>query len=317
MSRSIAKFDHRSRSSDILGMICIKQRACVIYLYPCMNGFYHRHRVLARSIALCCSIPLNCGFAVTAAFGDELRPRNPLPAKAVERNRSPDLAAPIAPLHYGNTAEKLESIEFLNRRDRWYGGFGIGISAPNLSSDGQIRGLEIPFRLDVNTNRQTSLNAFLGRKFSKFRLEAEVLSTNNSLQDALLTFPSAPALNSKITSGNVANFSVMLNGYYDPEISGSAVKPFIGAGIGYSFTNSSIRSVPFPLESSTSGFSFQLKVGAAYTLFDRTDIYAQYRYLNTPVSTQVNGDLNGTNLTGNISGNLNSSIFEVGTRFNF
>jgi opacity protein-like surface antigen len=281
-----------------------------------MNGFYRRNRVLAWSaIALCCSIPLNCGFAVTAAFSDELTPSLP-PAKAVEQRNLLLDVAPIAPLRYGSAAGKLESIEFLNRRDRWYGGFGIGISAPNLSSDGQIRGLEIPFRLDVDSNRQTSLNAFIGRKFSSFRVEAEVLSTNNSLREAMLTFLSVPVLNSKITSGNVANFSVMLNGYYDPEI-GSAVKPFIGAGIGYSFTSSSVRSVPFPLESSTSGFSFQIKVGAAYTLFDRTDIYAQYRYLNTPVSTQVNGDLNGNNLTGSISGNLNSSIVEVGTRFNF
>jgi hypothetical protein len=75
--------------------------------------------------------------------------------------------------------------------------------------------------------------------------------------------------------------------------------------------------VPFPLEGATSGLSLQLKVGAAYTLFDRTDIYAQYRYLNTPVSTQVNGSLNGNNITGDISGNLGSSIVEVGTRFNF
>ncbi|NJR32605.1 MAG: hypothetical protein HC778_07005 [Chamaesiphon sp. CSU_1_12] len=72
-----------------------------------------------------------------------------------------------------------------------------------------------------------------------------------------------------------------------------------------------------PATDTTSGVAFQLKAGAAYTLFDRTDVYAQYRYLNTPVSTQVNGDLNGSNVTGNISGNLGSSIVEVGTRFNF
>jgi opacity protein-like surface antigen len=284
-----------------------------------MNRFYRCDRVLARSsIALCCSIPLNCGVGdVKAAWsGERSRPPHLTQTNGVKRRNLLLGAPPIAPLRYGSMTTKLESIELLNRRDRWYGGFGIGVTAPNLSSDGQIRGLEIPFRLDVNTDRQTSLNAFVGRRFSNFRVEAEVLSTNNSLKDAELTFVSAPALNNRITSGKVSNFSVMINGYYDLDI-GSAVKPFIGAGIGYSFTTSSIRSVPFPLEGTTSGLSVQLKVGAAYTLFDRTDIYAQYRYLNTPVSTQVNGDVNGNNLTGNISGNLNSSIFEVGTRFNF
>ena len=280
-----------------------------------MNKFYRHDRVFARSsIALCCSIPLSCSFSrVEVALSDELRPPS---AKSVERRNLLLDAKLIAPLRYGSATKKLESIEILNRRDRWYGGFGVGITAPNLSSDGQIRGLEIPFRLDVNTNQQNSLNAFVGRRFSNFRVEAEILSTNNSLKDAMLTFASAPALNNKITSGNIANFSVLVNGYYDFDI-GSGVKPFIGAGIGYSFTSSSIRSVPFPLEGTTSGVSFQLKAGAAYTLFDRTDVYAQYRYLNTPVSTQVNGDLNGSNVTGNISGNLGSSIVEVGTRFNF
>jgi opacity protein-like surface antigen len=281
-----------------------------------MNRFYRHDRLLARSsIALCCSIPLNCCFSqVKAALSDE-RPSRP-PAKSVKQRNLLLDATPVAPLRYGSATTKLESIEFLNRHDRWYGGFGIGISAPNLSSDGQIRGLEIPFRLDAATTQQTSLNAFVGRKFSNFRVEAEMLSTNNSLKDATLTFISAPALNDRVTSGNIANFSVMVNGYYDFDI-GSAVKPFVGAGIGYSFTNSSIRSVPFPLEGATSGVSLQFKVGAAYTLFDRTDVYAQYRYLTTPVATQVNGTLNGNNITGNISGNLGSSIVEVGTRFNF
>jgi opacity protein-like surface antigen len=283
-----------------------------------MTRFYPCDRVLARSsLALCCSIPLSwgCGDVKAAWSGELSRPSDLPPANAVKQ-RNLLLGKPAAPLRYGSSTTTLESIEILNRQDRWYGGFGIGITAPNLSSDGQIRGLEIPFRLDVNTNQQNSLNAFVGRRFSNFRVEAEVLSTNNSLKDADLTFVSAPGLNNRVSSGNVSNFSVMFNGYYDIDI-GSAVKPFIGAGVGYSFTNSSIRSVPFPLEGTTSGLAVQFKVGAAYTLFDRTDMYVQYRYLNTPVSTQVNGSLNGNNITGNISGNLNSSIFEVGTRFNF
>lgn len=46
------------------------------------------------------------------------------PAKTVEQRNNLLLdGTPIAPLHYGSTTTKLESIEFLNRHDRWYGGF--------------------------------------------------------------------------------------------------------------------------------------------------------------------------------------------------
>ncbi len=275
------------------------------------------HLVFARSslafsgsisLALLVSCPCVAQPAATPAKTPRANPIN-------ERNILLDRSDKQQP-QYRLSTEKFESMSLFDRREGWYGGFALGVSSPNLSANGQIRGINVPFQLDIDTNKQTSLNAFIGRRFSNFRLEGEILSTNNSLKNGMMTFPSAPSLTNKISVGNVANFAVMFNGYYDFE-TGSAFKPFVGAGIGYSTTNLSIGSNPFPLNSSTSGFAYQVKVGAAYSVSDRTDLYLQYRYLNAPTAGQASGNFAGNNVTADLNTNLNSSIIEFGTRLNF
>jgi opacity protein-like surface antigen len=211
-----------------------------------------------------------------------------------------------------------------DRKNPWYGGFGIGISSTNLNGTSKVAGMNvsginIPFNLDIDTKNQTSFNAFVGRKFSNFRAEGEVLYTNNALKNGTLPLPSLSApmnISSGDLNGNVSNLAIMLNGYYDIT-TGSAFKPFLGVGIGYSSTNlnASTPTTNVALKGSSSGLVYQVKVGASYSVSEKTDLYLQYRHINAPLSGSLT--VNGNSINPNTSGTLNSNIVEFGSRLNF
>jgi outer membrane immunogenic protein len=192
-----------------------------------------------------------------------------------------------------------------------YFGAGAGLFFPSISGTvGITGGTSTPQSATVNfgTSSDIGYNVFAGLKTSFGRAELEMLASKNSINKTTATSNGQTA--SISSTGDVTNFAVMLNGYYDFS-TGSKFTPYVGGGIGYGSTtitaNNDTRS--------GSGLTYQLKAGAAYTISDNTDIYLQYRYLNNPNVTGSSPGGNGSTVTGSI--NSNSSSIEIGTRYAF
>jgi opacity protein-like surface antigen len=290
-----------------------------------MTSHYARTITLARPLTLLCrSIVLILLVNLPAWANDRVTQSD----KARSSKSVSDRPTPIDPTldvrQPSISISKKSTPNSIDNKNLWYGGFGIGISSPNLTGTSNVAGLNvsginIPFNLDIDTKNQTSFNVFAGRKFTDFRAEGEVLYTNNALKNGTLPLPSllAPTnISSDNISGNVSNLAVMLNGYYDLN-TGTSFKPFLGAGIGYSSTNlnASIPTTNVALKGSSSGLVYQFKVGASYSVSEKTDLYLQYRHINAPLRGSLTIDGNNTNA--NTSGTLNSSIVEFGSRINF
>ena len=96
---------------------------------------------------------------------------------------------------------------------------------------------------------------------------------------------------------DLTTLSLMANGYYDFE-TGSALKPFIGAGIG--FANHDFEDVDDTV------FAYQFTLGAAYAVNETMDLDCAYRYFAT-----ADPDLDG------IDADYGSHNISVGLRFKF
>jgi opacity protein-like surface antigen len=198
-----------------------------------------------------------------------------------------------------NTNPNLLSQAISNDSDKtgWYGGVGLGLNfnrfvIPLPDNDLYIRSANN----SIDTRSGMGVNGFAGYKFSNFRAEGELLYTSNSIfQGKLSGTNRTDGSNYQQVdpqTGNISNFSVMLNGYYDI-VTGSQFKPFVGVGIGFSsasvtqtaLVSPNFFSVPTSqliertASASATGFAYQFKVGTAYAISDSTDLYLQYRYL--------------------------------------
>jgi opacity protein-like surface antigen len=197
----------------------------------------------------------------------------------------------------------------------WYGGAGLGLNStqfvfPSPDNIGNS------FNESLDTRGGIGFNGFGGYKFSNFRAEGELLYTSNSIFQRKVSGLERQS-NTSISqtdprSGNINNFSVMVNGYYDIE-TGSQLKPFVGVGMGFSSASVTVRGnngiQDLEETASASGFAYQFKVGTAYAISDNTDLYLQYRYLKGP-STLREGSASG-------EVDYNNSSFEFGTRLGF
>ena len=112
--------------------------------------------------------------------------------------------------------------------------------------------------------------------------------------------------------GSIDTNYLMINGYYDFP-TGSAITPYLGAGIGYAdaditFNPSGIDIV----DDSDSTFAYQLTAGAEFAVSDSFDLFGQLRYRATdefevstllfPASLEIENE---------------STNFEVGLRYKF
>jgi opacity protein-like surface antigen len=88
--------------------------------------------------------------------------------------------------------------------------------------------------------------------------------------------------------GEIRNWNVMLNGYYDIDF-GQPWKPYVGAGIGYArnklrtitVTNPSVPGVVVPIAGDTdSGLAWSLGVGVGYALPNGMTLDVGYRYID-------------------------------------
>ncbi len=112
-----------------------------------------------------------------------------------------------------------------------------------------------------------------------------------------------------ITDGNVDTSTFLVSGYYDFKLNDSKLKPFIGGGIGTS--NFDIDKVKISSTSYNVGddstFTWQLKLGAAYEVSEKADIFIEGFYKEYGDMEIAGWDFEGINEKG----------ARIGTRIRF
>lgn len=112
--------------------------------------------------------------------------------------------------------------------------------------------------------------------------------------------------------GKSTSWSFMANGYYDID-TGSAVTPYVGAGIGYASTKVRFNPSGVAIADDKDGsLAWQLIGGLSYRLSDNTELYTDYRYFDGG-SAKIALDL----LPGELSVDNKSHNLFVGIRFSF
>jgi opacity protein-like surface antigen len=184
------------------------------------------------------------------------------------------------------------------------------LSANNGNNDGNT----VESKSAVRTSSGIGLGTFIGYKFDNVRVEAEFFYSSNSVNKIKTSSP-INGESDAVTSGNISNTTIAINGYYDIPVNWQ-LKPFIGAGIGVSYLSTSGLDLGFgqaiaidrqPL------FTYQLKAGFSLPIDEGTDLFMQYRYLNTAGFSNSNSD-RGIPITSKVD-NVNLQSLEIGARF--
>ncbi len=148
------------------------------------------------------------------------------------------------------------------------------ITAPNFP--GGVVDTTFPFKTGYGAQ------AAVGRDFGGFRLEAEAGYTANHSNQYTANIPPTGRIPS---NGRQSAVRVMANGYLD--LGHGIVRPYIGAGVGWSRVNLRITAprAPFPTEAPmrliddhASGFAWQAMAGAAIAVSPNLSFTAGYRW---------------------------------------
>lgn len=167
------------------------------------------------------------------------------------------------------------------------------------------------------------LSGALGYKFNALRLEAEGLYLVNDFKG---TDPKPSPLGDlpyESSGGDADGKAFMANLYYDFDL-GSALKPYIGIGVGglkgkiNGLSTQGMKNVPPPIgpivvyAESQWVLARQVKIGASYSLTPRTDLFFGYRYFKSNDFDYIltfSGDT--------IHPNAEYHMGEIGLRINF
>lgn len=195
-------------------------------------------------------------------------------------------------------------------------------------------GTPIGWETDFDTGYTISGQA--GYAFENgFRLEVEAAYSDYSVDDhqelsvggaiidgvdsAVLTRGPASAANPTVGDvladgqGDVSTFGLFGNVYYDIN-TGSALKPFVGAGLGYQWVDVDYQPSGVAVgDDSDSVFAYQLMAGASYAVTDSVEVFGQYTYRDTTEDV----DIPLTLLPATLDVEAQQSLITAGVRVRF
>lgn len=82
-------------------------------------------------------------------------------------------------------------------------------------------------------------------------------------------------------SGDLSLTSATINAYYDFTFGDTALRPFVGAGIGYGLANFESTAPGLAVDDEDWVLTWNVMAGASYDIGPNSAIYAGYRYLQT------------------------------------
>lgn len=118
------------------------------------------------------------------------------------------------------------------------------------------------------------------------RIEGEVSWRNNDSSGRFFATTVLSSGSAGAVEANLSTFSLLANLWYDFDI-GENIKPYVGGGVGFGWTNGEVTFYPATLASfqqdfDDSGFVWQLGAGFKYPLNDSMQIGVGYRYFRGP-----------------------------------
>lgn len=110
--------------------------------------------------------------------------------------------------------------------------------------------------------------------------------------------------------GRMSNFGLFGNVFYDID-AGSSFKPYVGAGIGYQWSDIRYRpSGVDVVDDDDGGFAYQLMAGASFALSDNAEIFGQYTWRDRTGTAEVPVNL----LPATLGVETGQSIISAGVR---
>ncbi len=115
----------------------------------------------------------------------------------------------------------------------------------------------------------------------------------DGVDSAVLTRGAADAANPTVGAvladgtGDVTNFGLFGNVFYDLQ-TGSGFKPYVGAGIGYQWTD--VEYAPSEIavaDESDGGFAYQLMAGASFEVTESLELFGQYTYRDRTEDAEI------------------------------
>ena len=155
--------------------------------------------------------------------------------------------------------------------DNWYMNGNLGavwLLDSDISQSGGITGT-------AEYDTGFGITGALGYDFGKFRLEGELGYRINDYDKV-----GASGQSKVNTGGDVTEWNLMVNGYYDVKTK-TQFTPYIGGGIGAAFVNTSAVNaggITIPSDDD-SGFAYQVIAGVAYSLADVWMAQLEYRFM--------------------------------------
>lgn len=141
----------------------------------------------------------------------------------------------------------------------------------------------------------------------------------DAVDSAVLTRGPADAANPTVGAviadgqGSVKNYGLFGNVYYDID-TGSAIKPYVGAGLGYQWTEVNYSPSGVDVGDDDDGvLAYQLMAGASFELSDQAELFGQYTYRANAEDADIPLNL----LPATLGVESDQSIVSAGIRFRF
>ena len=193
-----------------------------------------------------------------------------------------------------------------------YAGIEAGLALPSSSSFVHSISTVVVITGAAEINNGYAVGGVAGYRFSKWRLEGELVYRENDFDKIVLSAP-LPIIDT--ANGQVSVTTFFLNTYYDIELSDKVV-PYVGIGAGYSWLSVDLSEDILGLKlidnETDSCPAVQFIAGAGIPVTPQITIDAGYRYILTgPVAIE---GLTSADFT---VSNYGTHNFLIGARYNF